>query len=62
MPTTPRCSTRGLFDHAVAQARYGVSLFWIRPELLIGESLEEFIAYWQVKRGGTKRGMVELKS
>jgi hypothetical protein len=54
--------SRGLFDHAVAQARYGVSAFWIRPELLIGESVEEFIAYWQVKRGGTRRGIVELKS
>ncbi|MBE0541129.1 MAG: hypothetical protein IH623_07070 [Verrucomicrobia bacterium] len=53
---------RGLFDHAIAQARYGASVFWIRPALLIGESIEEFISYWQVKRGGAKRGIVEVTS
>jgi hypothetical protein len=52
--------TRGLFDHAVAQARYGASIFWIRPGLLIGESIEDFIAYWQLKRDGSKRGIVEV--
>ena len=33
---------RGLFDHAVAQARYGASIFWVRPGLLIGESIKDF--------------------
>jgi hypothetical protein len=51
---------RGLFDHAVAQARYGASIFWIRPGLLMGESTEDFIASWQVKRDGSKRGIVEV--
>jgi hypothetical protein len=51
---------RGLFDHAVAQARYGASIFWIRSGLLIGESIEDFIAYWQLKRDGSKRGIVEV--
>lgn len=51
---------RGLFDHAVAQARYGASIFWIRPGLVIGESIEDFIAYWQLKRDGSKRGIVEV--
>jgi hypothetical protein len=37
--------SRGLFDHAVAQARYGASIFWLRPQLLIGESVEEFISF-----------------
>lgn len=50
----------GLFDHAVAQARYGASIFWIRPGLLIGESLDDFIAYWQIKRDGSRRGIVEV--
>jgi len=49
-----------LFEHALAQARYGASVFWIRPGLLIGEGIEEFIAYWQSKRGGGKRGIVEV--
>jgi hypothetical protein len=52
--------SRGLFDHAVAQARYGASVFWLRPEMLIGESLEDFIAYWQIKRDRTQRGIVEV--
>jgi hypothetical protein len=52
--------SRGLFDHSVAQARYGASIFWIRPGLLIAETLEDFIAYWQVKRDGEKRGIVEM--
>ena len=51
---------RGLFNHAVAQARYGASIFWTRPAILIGESLEDFIAYWQIKRGGGKRGIVDV--
>ena len=50
----------GLFDHPVAQARHGASIFWIRPALLIGETLEDFIGYWQVKRDGEKRGIVEI--
>ena len=51
---------QGLFDHAVAKARYGVSIFWIRPGLLVGESVEDFIAYWQIKRDGSRRGIVEV--
>jgi len=52
-------ATRALFDHAVAQLRYNASIFWIQPSLLIGDTLETFIAHWQVKRDGSKRGMVE---
>ena len=52
--------SRGLFDHAVAQARYGASIFWIRPGLLIGEGVEDFITYWQLKRDGSRRGIVEV--
>ena len=36
---------QGLFDHAVAQARYGVSIFWVRPGLLLSESIDDFVAY-----------------
>lgn len=54
--------SRGLFDHAVAQARHGASVFWLRPGLLIGESVNDFIAYWQVKRDGSSRGIVEVIS
>jgi len=52
--------SRGLFDHAVAQVRYGASIFWMRPGLLIGESVAEFIGYWQIKRDGSQRGIVDV--
>src|SRR6266571_4926783 len=32
--------SRGIFEHALAQARYGASIFWMRPTNLIGETLE----------------------
>ena len=52
--------SRGLFNHALAQARYGASIFWIRPGLLIEESIEDFIEYWQLKRDGSRHGIVEV--
>jgi hypothetical protein len=52
--------SRGIFDHATAQARYNASVFWIRPGLLMGESLADFVASWQVKRDGSRRGIVEV--
>ena len=51
---------RGLFDHALAQVRYGASIFWIRPGLLMGERVEDFVAFWQGKRDGSQRGLVEV--
>jgi ABC-type uncharacterized transport system ATPase subunit len=44
----------------IAQARYGASVFWIRPALIIGETVEQFIVYWQIKRGGGQRGIVDM--
>lgn len=32
--------TRGLFDYAVAGARYGASIFWLKPSVLIGDKLD----------------------
>jgi len=43
-----------------AQARFGASIFWMRPALLIGETVEQFIEYWQIKRGGGQRGIVDV--
>ena len=54
--------TRGLFDHARAGERFGASIFWIRPAMLLLETLEEFISYWQIKRDQTRRGIVELRA
>ena len=50
----------GLFDHSIAQARYGASIFWARPSAMLLEPLDEFIAAWQVKRDGSLRGIVEV--
>jgi len=49
-----------LFDHEQADREFGVSIFWIRPALLILETLDEFIVHWQVKRDGSLRGIVEI--
>jgi hypothetical protein len=53
--------TRGLFDHLRAAEVFGASIFWIRPVLLLLETLEEFIAHWQIKRDQTRRGIVEVR-
>lgn len=39
----------------------GASVFWIRPEMLLGESLEKFFDFWQTTRDGRRRGVVEIK-
>ena len=50
-----------LFDHARADAELGASIFWIRPEMLLGEPLEQFLAHWEWKRDGSRRGIVEIR-
>ncbi|MBI3822309.1 MAG: hypothetical protein HY289_06475 [Planctomycetes bacterium] len=49
-----------LFDHARADAELGASIFWLRPAMLLVEPLEQFLAFWQTKRGGQRRGVVEI--
>ena len=49
-----------LFDHQQADQEFGASIFWIRPALLILETLEEFTAHWQVKRDKSRRGILEI--
>ena len=51
---------RTLFQHEQAAAKFDASIFWIRPSLLILDTLEEFIDHWQIKRDGTRRGIVEV--
>jgi hypothetical protein len=46
----------------VAQARFGASVFWVKPSALIGDQFDDFVAHWQVKRDSTKRGIVEVVS
>ena len=49
-----------LFDHAQADREFGASIFWIRTDLLILETVEEFLDYWQTRRDGKRRGIIEV--
>jgi Family of unknown function (DUF6932) len=50
-----------LFDHGRADAELGASIFWVRPDMLLGEPLEQFLAHWELKRDGRRRGIVEIR-
>ena len=50
---------RLVFDHAAAQNRLGASVFWIRRAAALGGE-EATIVHWQIKRDGSKRGIVEV--
>jgi hypothetical protein len=50
-----------LFDHMRADEELGASVFWLRPEMLLGEPLEQFLAHWERKRDGSRRGIVEVR-
>jgi hypothetical protein len=54
--------TRALFDHQRAAEMFKASIFWIRPALLLLGTVEEFIAFWQIKRDHTRRGIVEVRA
>jgi hypothetical protein len=48
-----------LFDHAAAQAHFGTSVFWLRRRAAWPDE-QTAIEFWQVKRGGGRRGIVEI--
>ncbi len=48
-----------LFEHAAAQAHFGASVFWLR-RLAAWPDEQAAIELWQVKRGGGRRGIVEI--
>lgn len=50
-----------LFDHVRAHDELGASVFWVRPDMLVGEPLDQFLAFWQIKRDGRRRGVVEIQ-
>lgn len=59
-PSACSLDTLFLFDHRRATDELGASVFWIRPGMLLGQPWNEFIAHWQVKRDGVRRGIVEV--
>ena len=54
-----RGEARLLFDHAAAQAHFGASVFWLR-RLAAWPNEQNAVEFWQVKRGGGRRGIVEV--
>ena len=49
-----------MFDHQRAQQELGASIFVVRPAFLLGETVDDFIAHWQIKRDRSRRGIVEV--
>ena len=50
---------RLLFDHLAADAHFGASVFWLR-RLAALDGEQAAVEYWQVKRDGRRRGVVEI--
>jgi Family of unknown function (DUF6932) len=50
---------RLLFDHGAAQAHFGASVFWVRRRAAWPDE-QLAVEFWQVKRGGGRRGIVEI--
>lgn len=48
-----------LFDHGAAQAHFGASVFW-RRRLAAWPNEPAAVEFWQVKRDGGRRGIVEV--
>ena len=49
-----------VLDHQRAQSELGASVFWIRSGSILLESVDQFVAHWQIKRDLTRRGIVEI--
>jgi len=50
---------RLVFEHAAAQSHFGASVFWLRPAAAFPDEAQS-VADWQLKRDGTRRGIVEV--
>jgi len=48
-----------VFNHAVAQSHFGASVFWLRRLAALPDE-ERCLAGLQLKRDGTRRGIVEI--
>jgi hypothetical protein len=48
-----------LFDYATAQTHFGCSVFWLRRLAAFGGE-DATVEHWQIKRDGTKRGLIEI--
>jgi hypothetical protein len=48
-----------VFQHSEADAHFGASVFWVRRSGAMGGE-QAMIEYWQVRREGGQRGIVEI--
>lgn len=48
-----------LFDHSAADDHFGASVFWVRRLATLGGE-QSMVEYWQTKRGGGLRGIIEI--
>jgi len=51
-----------VLDHLRSQRELGASVFWTRPGAVLLETVDEFVAYWQVTRELGRRGIIEVVS
>lgn len=56
-----RSDARLLFEHGAAQAHFGASVFWVR-HLAAWQGEQAAAEFWQAKRGGGRRGIIEIIS
>jgi hypothetical protein len=49
-----------MFAHLGAPRELGASIFVVRPAFLLGETVDDFIAHWQITRDRSRRGIVEV--
>lgn len=47
------------FDHAVAGAHFGASVFWVRRTTAFGGE-QAMVEFWQAKRSGGQREIIEI--
>ncbi len=52
--------SRLVFDHSAADAHFGASVFWMRRLAALGGE-QEAVEFWQTKRDGGLRGIVEIE-
>lgn len=52
--------TTPLFHHLRAQTELGASIFWSVTSGVLLETVDEFVAHWQIKRDHSRRGIVEV--
>ncbi len=54
--------TSPLFHHLQAQEKLGASVFWSSPSNILLETVDQFIAGWQIQRDQSRHGIVEVLS